>query len=182
MENPKNEVRWYALYTRPRAEKKVRDLLETAGVECYLPLVKSKRIWSDRKKSVSLPMFRSYIFVHIPLNRYLEVLKTDGVVKFIKFSDGPVSIPDQQIHAIKLYEKSGEIIQEEETEMKVGDEVEICHGPMKGLYGTLISLSRRKKVRIMIKGVQQAVYIYIPKSHLRNLSGGQKAAVPQNKP
>ena len=41
---------WFALYVRPRSEKKVQSQLEDQGIEAYLPLVTKMKQWSDRRK------------------------------------------------------------------------------------------------------------------------------------
>jgi transcription antitermination factor NusG len=57
--------KWFAIYTRPRWEKKVHKLLEEKGIECYCPLNKVHRKWSDRIKIVEEPLFKSYVFVKL---------------------------------------------------------------------------------------------------------------------
>lgn len=171
MSQENEDIRWYAVYTKPRNEKKVYNQLVEDGFECYLPLVRTLRVWSDRKKWKTLPLFPSYLFVHIHLNDYLKVLKTDGVVKFVRFADGPQPIPDKQIMAIKAYEKSGDIITEDDEEIIIGDKVEVVHGKFKGLFGNIAGIGRRKKVKIVVEGINHSVYLYIPKSFLKKLSG-----------
>lgn len=51
-----SEEKWYALYTRPRAEKLVYQRLVEASIETFLPLQKTYRMWSDRKKLVERPL------------------------------------------------------------------------------------------------------------------------------
>ena len=58
-----DKTSWYVLYTAPRAEKQVRDRIDALGVECWLPLHRAPRVWSDRVKIVELPLFNSYLFV-----------------------------------------------------------------------------------------------------------------------
>ena len=99
----KPEERWYAIYTKSRNEKKVALNLQEKGIEVYLPLLKTLKQWSDRKKWVEEPLFRSYLFVRILDKNYLEVLQTDGVVRFITFRQERVPVPDQQIEAVKAY-------------------------------------------------------------------------------
>ncbi|XOV91191.1 MAG: transcription termination/antitermination NusG family protein [Bacteroidota bacterium] len=73
---------WYVLYTRPRNEKKVIQRLENE-FEVFCPLVTTKRQWSDRKKKVSEPLFRSYVFVKVTEAERQDVLRTPGVVCYI---------------------------------------------------------------------------------------------------
>ena len=88
---------WYAIYTASRAEKKVKQALDEAGIENYLPLQEKIRLWSDRKKKVKLPLISSYIFVRILSSDMGTVLKQRGVVCFIKENGTPCSIPDCQM-------------------------------------------------------------------------------------
>ena len=80
--------KWYAIYTRPRAEKQVCQRLVEQGIEAYLPIRKTMRQWSDRKKMVEVPLFTSYVFVHIDRRFYDDVVRTHGVVKYITFEQG----------------------------------------------------------------------------------------------
>ncbi len=166
---------WFVLYTKSRHEKRVRDSFDLEGIECYLPLRKELRIWSDRKKWVDEPLFRSYIFVHIDIgnyNEYLKVLQTDGVVHFVRIEKQPVKVQDELIEAIRQYEHSGEFVsEEEEKQLQVGDTVEIVQGSLKGLFGTLVHLGKKRKVRIMLEVVRQSVYVDVPKSYLKKIPG-----------
>jgi transcriptional antiterminator RfaH len=84
--------KWYAVYTRSRFEKQVLKGLQDQGIEAYLPLIKTVRQWSDRKKTVEVPLFSSYVFVHIDRRFYDQVLQTMGVVKYISF-EGKTATP-----------------------------------------------------------------------------------------
>ena len=160
------EKKWYAIYTKPRWEKKVTRLLEDKKIETYLPLYKILKQWSDRRKWVREPLFRSYVFVHIEQNEYLPVLQTQGVVKFVTFEKRPVVIPPVQIEAVRLFISTGEELITEIPDIQVGDRVMINRGALKGLEGTLVSIANRKRVRIMIEGIQQSLHIKIPLSFL----------------
>ena len=93
----KPEKGWYAIYTHSRAEKRVSDRLTEAGIETFLPLQKTLRQWSDRKKLVEKPLISSYVFVKVVPKEFFTVRKTDGVVKFIMLQGKPVVIPEIQI-------------------------------------------------------------------------------------
>jgi hypothetical protein len=83
---------WYALYAKPRAEKKLRDRLEEKGVITYLPLQKQLRQWSDRKKWVEEPIFRGYIFVKASEKDFQSILSTPGTVNFVRFGGKPATV------------------------------------------------------------------------------------------
>ena len=164
------EKKWYAIYTKPRWEKKVAERLDEKIIENYLPLIKTLKLWSDRKKWVQEPLFRSYIFVHISEDQYLSSLQTPGVVKYVTFEKKRVSIPPVQIEAIRQFIESGDDLLGHSPEMHLGDRVVVTRGPLKGLEGTLVEFHQKHRVRIMIEGIQQSLHIKIPKSFLQKIS------------
>lgn len=161
---------WFALYARSRNEKKVNELLQREGIETYLPLLKTLKQWSDRKKWVEEPLFKSYLFVHIDRSEYMKVLQTDGVVCFITFESKAVPVPPQQILAIKQFlnnEEDPELLSES---FEIGDKIEIIRGSLKGLTGDLIDLRGKQKVKIEIESIGKSIYLTIPKSFLKVIS------------
>jgi transcription antitermination factor NusG len=158
---------WYALYVKSRAEKKVATELSHLGVEFYLPLQKVLKQWSDRKKWVEEPLFRSYLFVFIDQTDYYNVLNVQGAVKYITFEGKAVPVPNQQIEAIRYYlnEKDPEKI--DETDWEKGRKVEVIAGSLTGLMGELVEVKGKHKVLVEIEAVGSAILLQIPKSKLR---------------
>lgn len=160
-------MNWFAIYTLPRAEKKAYAELVKKNIVTYLPLQRTLRQWSDRKKWIEEPLFRSYIFVNIPDNLYFDVLNTNGVVRFITFEGKAVPIPQQQIEAVKFYLSSDNPLPENIEKYSPGQPVEVIKGPLKGLFGELIQLAGKQKVKVEISAVGQSVFVTIPMSHLK---------------
>jgi len=160
------ENNWYAVYVKSRTEKKVAIEFEYTGIDYYLPLVKKLKQWSDRKKWIEEPLFRSYIFVNIGQKQYYEVLQTPNVVKYVSFEGKAVPIRKEQIEAVKYYlnEKDPENIDNQVWEE--GQKVEIITGSMAGLQGELIEVKGKKKVKVEIEVVGKTLIIQIPKSKL----------------
>lgn len=167
-----NAAKWYAVYVKSRCEKKSAWLLERDGVEVYLPLVSRIKQWSDRKKKVEEPLFKSYFFVHTDLKNYFEILNTPGVVKFICFEGRPVIVPDNQIVAIKEYvgqvEHDGEVDLPEN--LQKGQLVGIKYGSMKGLKGHLAEILGKHYVVVDIEIVGGSLPIKIQRSMLEAFS------------
>ena len=76
-------MNWYVVYTKPRWEKKVVEQLNQKGIECYCPLITQVRQWSDRKKKVDVPLFNSYVFVHLEESDRNSVFLSSGVVRYL---------------------------------------------------------------------------------------------------
>ena len=83
MDSDQDSKKWIAIYTKPRYEKTVKKEFQKKGFKVYLPMLKERRKWSDRKKWIEFPLFRSYLFVRTKLKNSLFVLQTLGVVKII---------------------------------------------------------------------------------------------------
>ncbi len=97
------ERKWYAVYTKPRWEKKSDNILLQKGIESWCPVQKVERQWSDRKKIIEVPLFRSYVFVRINEMERIAVLDTDGIINFIHYLGKPAIIRDEEIEIIKQY-------------------------------------------------------------------------------
>ena len=158
------KTNWYAVYTRPRFEKQVLKGLLDQGIEGYLPLIKTMRQWSDRKKMVEVPLFSSYVFVHINRSSYDRVLQTHGVVKYITFEGKAATIPSDQIDNLKIIIDSNEKVETTWESRRKGDQVIVTAGSLKGLKGELITEGNRKKVLVRIQGIDQNLTVEVHSS------------------
>jgi transcription antitermination factor NusG len=163
------DPKWYAIYTNPRAEKQVRDRLLEAGVEVFLPLQKTFRIWSDRKKLVERPLLSSYVFVKVIPLEYPRVYQTSGVVRFITFEGQPASIPENQIDNLRLLINSDTEIEISSEKFEQGDNVEVIRGSLVGLTGELVTIGSHSRVIIRIDRLDQNLVVNIPVTFLRRL-------------
>jgi transcriptional antiterminator RfaH len=167
--NNSSEEKWYALYTRPRAEKLVYQRLVEVGIETFLPLQKTYRTWSDRKKLVEKPLLSSYIFVKTNSKNFPQVYRTNGVVKFISFEGHPVSIPQNQIDNLRLLINSNAEIEVSSENFAPGDNVTVVTGALIGLTGELIKIGGKKRVVVRIDRLDQNLILTIPKAFLRKI-------------
>jgi transcriptional antiterminator RfaH len=163
------ENKWYAVYTNPRAEKQVYSRLIEKSVETFLPLQKTYRMWSDRKKLVEKPLLSSYIFVKTKSKFFPEVYKTPGVVKFVTFEGRPASIPQKQIDNLRLLINSDEEIEVSYEKFEKGDNVEVINGSLIGLTGELIKIGSHNRVVVRIDRLDQNLILKIPKSFLKKI-------------
>jgi transcription antitermination factor NusG len=95
--------RWHVIYTKSKWEKKVDGLLMQKGFESWCPVQKRERQWSDRKKIIEEPLFRSYVFIKAAKIDYTKILSTIGVVNFLYFEKKPAIIRDNEIEEIRKY-------------------------------------------------------------------------------
>lgn len=156
---------WYAIYVRSKGEKKVLVELEYLGIDAYLPLITRLKQWSDRKKKVEEPLFRSYVFVHIHEAQFFTVKSVPGVVKYISFEGKPAIIPDQQIEAIHYFLNEQDEHEDFDSEkLEEGQLVSIKQGPMAGLIGRMIHYKNRSRLLVQIEAVGQVLSLNISRS------------------
>lgn len=160
------DYHWYAIYTNPRAEKKTASLLLQRGINVYLPILKTLKQWSDRKKWVEEPLFRSYLFVNVSEKEYLNVLQVQGVVKYISFSGKAAIIPDEQINNIKLLLSSDAELEISEHHFEKGESVNVKTGPFAGLKGELIENKNSKRFLVRFDQLGKSITLNIPSIYL----------------
>ena len=160
--------KWYALYTRSRVEKAVATTLEKMGMDVYLPLQKTMKQWSDRKKVVYEPLFRSYVFVRNGSREYITPLKVFGVVCYVCIEHKRVPVPDNQIEAIKTFLGEQEFTEPLEY-FETGALVEVAYGSLKGLRGKLVNSRNFRKLIVEIDAVNQNITLKLPSYLLKKV-------------
>ena len=157
--------KWYAVYTRPRWEKKVADLLVKKHIENYCPLNKVVRQWADRKKLVLEPLFTSYVFVHAEPMEHLAIKQTDGIMNFVYWLGQPAIIRDEEIDAIKQFLEEYQNVQLEKIDVNLHDRVRISSGPLMAREGDVIEV-RNKTVKVQLPSLGYAMTAEVEKSNV----------------
>ena len=173
--------KWIAVYTKSRHEKVVHQKLENKNIEAYCPIFKERRQWSDRKRWVEFPLFRSYVFAKIELKNSIYILQTMGVHHIIKFQGNISIIPDEIIQNIKSMVDGGFTIEQVEYFVK-GDEVIVVDGPLKGMDGIVVKIKNENKLVLKIEVIQQAIAVQIHPGYLKPKKKHVNPILQHNKP
>jgi transcription antitermination factor NusG len=164
------EARWYACYTRARAEKQVSTLLERRGIESYLPLVPLARKWKDRTKTVPWPLFPSYVFGRFTLRDVHTVLTTPGISTIVRTNGLPTPIPDDEfenVRAFAIAAAEAKVKPELRPLVREGEWVRVQEGPFRGVEGVVIERRGRKRVLVGIRAVGHGLEVDIDTRLLR---------------
>ncbi len=169
---------WYAVYVRSRHEKKVHQLFQEQGLTSFLPLLETWKQWSDRKKKVSDPLFRGYVFVNIDLFKdRIKVLDTEGVVKFIGIGRNPSVIGEKDIEWLKKLVREPEAINGTVSSLPAGQKVRVLAGPFKDLEGVVVKQARETRLVVFFDSIMQGVEVSIFPDLLVPVKG---SAMPHN--
>lgn len=162
---PDRKKKWYALYTKPRWEKKVSNLLTEKGLESYCPLNKVKRKWSDRIKTVEEPLFKSYVFVRINDEEQTKVRMTHGVVNFVYWQGKPAIVKDKEIEVIRKFMNEYENVIAEPLNLRPESRVKIQQGIFMDKEATVLKV-RGNKVQVIIESIGYSLVAFIDKSNV----------------
>ncbi len=158
------DLRWYALSTRSRHEKQVRDRLANIGVEPFLPMARKLSQWSDRKVWTDTPLFSGYCFARFSLLDSHAVRQTPGIVRIVG-SLMPEAIPDEELAAIRMLAQSERSFERHDY-LAEGAWVEVVRGPLAGLRGQLLRKAGHECLVIRVNLIQQAATVHIDMSEV----------------
>jgi transcription antitermination factor NusG len=163
---------WFAVYTTPRHEKRVVQHLSNREIENYLPLYHPQHKWSGGSTPIlDLPLFPSYVFVHIDRGQRVRVLEVPGVLTFVGGTGGkPAPLPDTEIEALR----SGLTLRRAEPHplLTAGQRARIRSGALAGMEGVVVRLKNRLRVVLTVDLILQSVAVEVDASELEVLSPG----------
>ncbi len=168
------EPRWYACYTRARAEKQVAKFLQTRGIDSYLPLVPRQRQWKDRKKVVPFPLFPSYVFGRFAMRDLHLVLTTPGVSTIVRTQGQPTPIAEEELENVRRFAAavaSTGVEPDARPFLAEGQRVRVTEGPFEGVEGIVIESRGRRRVLVGISAIGQGLEVDIDTRLLKAVRG-----------
>ncbi len=170
---PKTIMHWFAVTVKPRHERAVEAQLVAKSLEAYLPLYRSKRRWSDRVKTVELPLFPRYVFCRFMFEDRLKVLGVPSITSIVGFGGIPCPISHDQIDVVKRLIGSGRPITPWPL-LRIGDRVRIRQGSLSGIEGILAKEKAAYRVVVNVHMLQRAVAVEIERDLLEPIPGSPK--------
>ncbi|WP_455585531.1 UpxY family transcription antiterminator [Bacteroides sp.] len=148
---------WYAVYTAVKAEKSVKERLDEAGIESYLPLQPVVRLWNNRKRKVMIPVIPGCIFVRLSMDEVAKVKNIKGVSFLLREEGQYISIPQCQMDTFRcMVENAGDFIEFAE-ELTPDTTVRVIRGQLKGVMGELVNCQGKDKLMLRINGLGSAL-------------------------
>ena len=142
-------MNWYVVYTKPKWEKKIAERLNEKGVVAYCPLIHKTSQWSDRKKTITVPLFNSYIFVQIEEKNRNQVFQVQGVVRYLFWLGKPAIVKDSEIQTIKQWlsnPKSFDVVVEQ---WEKGDKIILDSGPFANQTAVIQEVKQNQYILIL---------------------------------
>jgi transcription antitermination factor NusG len=159
---------WYAIQTRSRHEKVVRDQLAAKSITHLLPLWRKRSVWKDRIKYIDVPLFGGYLFSYFALQDRIPVLETVGVVRIVGINGKPMPIPDEQITAVRTMMQH-RLPCSPYPYLVEGMRVRIKSGLLAGAEGILLAKKQRHRLVISVDLIQQSVAVDVDSAEVEPL-------------
>lgn len=163
------EKKWYALYTKPRWEKKVYNGLSRKNIEAYCPLNRVKRKWSDRIKTIEEPLFKSYVFVKASELEKTDVRFVDGVLNFVYWNGKPAVVKEEEIIEIKKFLSEYDDVQVSNIDINPADQVMLTTGVMMGATGRVLRVLSKNQVEVYIDSLGFKITARFEKKNLSKI-------------
>ena len=163
-------MNWYAVYTRYGREFYVEERLNWQAFETYLPMFKKKFIGAKRAYYEPRPLFPTYLFVRLDLNKngWGNVLSTSGVRGLVANGrgDNPIAVSELAINSIKSREAMGYVQFKEPRRLLVGQRVKVLEGPWFDNFGELQYLDDRERAKVLLEIFGRKTIVQLLSCHL----------------
>ena len=167
---------WFAVLVRTGREKTANMLLENSGYECFLPVSKNTRRWSDRAKVIEVPLFPGYLFCRMNPHNRLTVLMTPGVMQIVGVGKTPISVEEEEIAAIQHVQKSG-LSAMPWPYMQIGNVAQILEGPLRGLTGIIVKIKSGMKLVLSVSLLQRSVAVEVERNWIGEVQAGKPSDI-----
>lgn len=160
---------WFVLYTKSHNEIKVANRLSEIGINVYCPTVVKERQWSDRKKKINVPLFKSYCFVELEEKDRNKVFAIPGVVRYLFWLGKPALVKQSEIDCIKnlLNEFEHDVVKI--IDFKTDDSIIISSGVFNGTIGNIINV-QGAKIMVKIESLNICISVDTSKSKINKLN------------
>lgn len=165
------DKKWLVFYTKSRHEERVREYLDRRGFEVFLPMQEVIRQWSDRKKKVTVPLFRSYIFVNEDESQVERILQTPGIAWNVRHNEKPAILQERERDLIQRFLSTGLYIETESIpEINNGELVRVIDGALKGVEGRVVQSSTGEKFSVTLSVLGNSMLIKLDARLLERVS------------
>lgn len=151
-------MNWFVIYTKSRKEQAVATALELMGIETYCPMITEVRQWSDRKKKVTSPLIKSYVFVKMIESERKKVFEVPGVVQFLFWLGKPAIVKDEEIATLRSWLSEDEYTNLELTPITNGDQLLISKGSFKGQQAIVAEVGK-KRLKLILRSLGLVVNV-----------------------
>jgi len=176
-ESPEAQFPWFALQVRTKHEMGVADFLRGRGYLPFLPVSRTRRMWSDRIKVVDTALFPGYMFCRVNIQDRLPILTAPGVIRIVGYDRVPIPVDEAEIQALQTLVAS-ELPNQPWPFLRIGEQVQIESGPLQGLNGILVEVRGARRLVLSVSLLQRSVAVEIDVALVKSLGSGGRPFAP----
>lgn len=159
----KFNVGWYLLYTRPRQEARVAKEMADKNIQIYLPYTTVRRRWTDRIKVLEVPLFPSYVFVHLTnMHEFYYGSNLESACSYVRFGNEVARVSDAAVDAVRTIAKAGDNLEVSSERFTPGQQMTIKEGPLCGLNCEVIQYKGKDKILVRVHMLQRSIMADMP--------------------
>lgn len=145
------DLLWYAVHCKPHFEFRVARDFSQSGIETYLPVFEETHQWTDRKKTVLVPVFPGYVLTRFAdvAGARTSILKNFGVIRILGHGHYLDAIPEEQVDSVRRLLASP-LRCEGHPLIKEGATVRVRHGALKGLEGLMVRFKNKTRLVVSV--------------------------------
>jgi transcriptional antiterminator RfaH len=165
-DSPSNGPEWFCVRTQTKREHiAAGHLRELEDIEVFCPRLRYRKATRRGKIWWVEPLFPGYILAKFDLMEMERAVTfCHGIRGMVRFGSEIPPVPDSFVETLRAEirnrsDNDDELFSVSPT-IEAGDEVEIAHGPLQGMQGTIISVTpaaERIKVLLDFLGQPQTV-------------------------
>ena len=172
---------WFALLVMPQHERAVATQLSAHALDVYLPLYRSRRRWSDRVKTIELPLFPRYVFGRFDFEDRLKVMRIPSVISIVGFGGIPSPISEEEIGVLKRITSQNLPITPWPF-VRIGERVRVREGPLAGVEGILVREKTAYRVVVNVDMLDRAVAVELERDTLEPAGANRLSPRPDLSP
>jgi transcriptional antiterminator RfaH len=175
-----DEFNWFVLFVRTNQEKTTAARLGAAGIEYFLPTFPSLRQWKDRRVTLELPLFPSYVFVRLPYRERLRALTVSSVLYMVGPGHSPAVLTEEELAWIRQGVNSGKAVPHEY--LHEGQRVIITSGALSGLQGILVRQVNQARLVVSLDSIGRGFAVEVDLESVSRCEETNISALPQRFP
>jgi transcription antitermination factor NusG len=155
---PVNGEEWIVVRTRPRCEKKLKEVCNLKQVNVYLPLSEKTHSYGRRERTFSSPLFSGYLFSLANPDQCQWIQQSRFTARILRTGDQGVLIRElQTIRTALLTDEVLEVF----PFLTKGRPIRVLSGPLRGAEGVVARLKGKTRVLVNVELIQQSVAIEV---------------------
>lgn len=154
------QLHWYAVYTKPSHEKRVKECLGIRGIETFLPIYRLRRDWKNGcRVTLERPLFPGYVFARISAFSRVQILEVSSVLWIVSSGRTPLPLPEAEVDRLRsglhLVNPRPHVF------LEAGERVQIRRGPLQGMSGIVVRKKSALQVVLSLDLIRKSVAVEV---------------------